>query len=363
MTTVAQFTIKFRQTLNACGQLNSAVGDLSQHGIGNKMLLRFYRAMHYARLFDTKAIALQRTGRLGTYASCLGQEAIGAAVGVAMKDSDVFVQSYRETTTLLERGVKAEEILLYWGGDERGMDFAHARQDMPAAVPIASQCCHSVGIAYALQLRKQPRVAVVMLGDGATSKGDFYESLNAAGVWQLPLVFIICNNQWAISLPRSAQSHCQTLAQKAIAGGISAEQVDGNDVIGSYLAVNKAIENARAGNGPHLIEALTYRLSDHTTADDAQRYRSEQELAEAWQQEPIARLTSYLLQQQIADQQQLDGIDQKCQQQLDQSVDKYLNAGEQQHSSIFDFLYQKMPKQLRQQLSQLHKNNQSGGGE
>jgi pyruvate dehydrogenase E1 component alpha subunit len=362
MKVVAQFSISYSQVLDADGKLDGTLEALSNDGIDTKQLLRLYRAMHYARLFDTKAIALQRTGRLGTYASCLGQEAIGAAVGAAMDSKDVFIQSYRETTTLLERGVKAEEILLYWGGDERGMDFANARQDMPAAVPIASQCCHSVGIAYALQLRNQPRVAVVMLGDGATSKGDFYESLNAAGVWQLPLVFIICNNQWAISLPRSAQTHCQTLAQKAISGGISAEQVDGNDVIGCYLAVRKAVENARAGHGPHLIEAITYRLSDHTTADDAQRYRSDEELAEAWRQEPIGRLKTLLQQQQLCSDKKFASIEQQCQQQLDQAVDKYLCCGDQERSSMFDYLYQKMPKQLRQQLAQLT-NSQPPGGE
>ncbi|MFT5707064.1 MAG: 2-oxoisovalerate dehydrogenase E1 component alpha subunit, partial [Oceanospirillaceae bacterium] len=286
MKEVAQFTINYSQTLNASGQLNITLNALKSQGISLKNLRDFYYHMLLARTFDTKAIALQRTGRIGTYASCLGQEAISTAIGQTMLDSDVFIPGYRDAATLLCRGAKMHELLLYWGGDERGMNFEHNNQDMPYNVPIASQCCHSIGIAYAFKLRNQPRVAVVVCGDGGTSEGDFYESLNAAGVWQLPIVFVVINNQWAISVPRSKQSACTTLAQKAIAGGFSGEQVDGNDIVGCHLQLSKAIASARAGNGPHLIEAISYRLTDHTTADDASRYRDDQELADAWLKDP-----------------------------------------------------------------------------
>ena len=166
-----------------------------------------------------------------------------------MRPEDVLLPSYRETGALLCRGVSLVELLLYWGGDERGSDFAGPRADFPVAVPIASQCLHATGAAYAFKLRREPRVAVCVCGDGATSNGAFYEAINSAGVWRVPAVFVINNNQWAISMPRSAQSATATLAQKAIAAGIPGEQVDGNDVIAVRHLVERAIERARSGEG------------------------------------------------------------------------------------------------------------------
>src|SRR5687767_4363155 len=225
--------------------------------------------MTLMRAYDLKAVALQRTGQLGTYAPHIGQEAVNAAIGSAMRADDVFLMTYRENGAQLMRGVTLRELFLYWSGDERGSDSSGARKDFPICVTIAAQCTHAVGAAYAIKLRKQPRVVVCALGDGATSKGDFYEAINAAGVWQLPLVFVVSNNRWAISVPRAKQSATTTLAQKAIAAGMPALQVDGNDVIALRHAMDEALARARVGTGPTLIEALTYRLSDHTTADDA----------------------------------------------------------------------------------------------
>ncbi len=362
-TKVTSFDINYSQCLDEAGQLSDSPETLVEQGIDEAMLMDFYRWMQLARTFDTKTIALQRTGRLGTYASCLGQEAIGAAIGKAMQQEDVFVQAYRETAALFIRGVKPEEILLYWGGDERGMDFTGPKEDAPYAVPIASQCCHAVGISYALKLRQQPRATVVVCGDGGTSKGDFYESLNAAGVWQLPLVFIVNNNQWAISVPRSIQSHSETLAQKAIAAGISCEQVDGNDVLGCYLQIRKAVERARQGQGPHLIEALTYRLSDHTTADDASRYQDEEAVKEAWLKEPIVRLKKLLLSEQLLDFQktdeqmlsedQLAEIEQWCSKEVEQAIERYLNMAPQPPEAMFQYLYAELPDLYRDQWEEL----------
>ena len=257
-------------------------------------LLPLYRGMMLTRRFDAKAIALQRTGRLGTYASSLGQEAVTVGLASAMRPEDVLLPSYRETGALLWRGVSLLETLLYWGGDERGSDFQGPRADFPVAVPIASQCLHAVGVAYAFRLRREPRVAVCVSGDGSTSNGAFYEAINTAGAWRVPAVFVINNNQWAISLPRSAQTAAATLAQKAIAAGIPGTQVDGNDVIAVHHLVGQAIERARAGEGPSLVEALTYRMSDHTTADDASRYRDGELVSAEWANDPIARLRTFL---------------------------------------------------------------------
>jgi len=205
------------------------------------------------RSFDAKAVALQRTGRLGTFASSLGQEAAPVGVASAMRDEDVLLPSFREQGAQLWWGVTPLEFFLYWGGDERGSDFARAREDFPVCVPVGSHAPHAVGVALAFKLRKEKRAAVCIFGDGATSKGDVAEALNVAGVWQLPVVFVVCNNGWAISMPRHRQSVAKTLAQKAIAAGFAGEQVDGNDVVAVHGAVAAALERARGGGGPHLV--------------------------------------------------------------------------------------------------------------
>ena len=208
--------------------------------------------MVLTRTFDQKAVALQRTGRLGTYASSLGQEAVAIGVGAAMRTEDVLLPYAREHGTQLLRGVTLTELLLFWGGDERGSAFQGPREDFPVSVPVGSHIPHAAGVALAFALRGEPRVAVCVSGDGSTSKGDFYEGLNLAGVWKLPVVFVVTNNQWAISVPRSAQTAAETIAQKAIAVGFGGEQVDGNDVVAVRQVVGAAIERARDGGGPHL---------------------------------------------------------------------------------------------------------------
>ena len=254
------------------------------------LLVALYRAMVLLRIFDRKAVALQRTGRLGTYAVSLGQEAVSVGMASAMREEDVLLPSYRDNGALIWRGVKLEEILLFWGGDERGNHFSGPVQDFPFCVPVGSQAPHAAGVAYAFKLRKEPRVAVCMFGDGATSKGDVYEAMNFAGVHKLPVVFVATNNQWAISVPLRLQTGSETLAQKAIAAGFIGEQVDGNDVVAVRAAAEEAIAAARDGQGPRFIEAVTYRLGDHTTSDDASRYRSAEEVQARWKEEPIARL-------------------------------------------------------------------------
>src|SRR5260370_5128016 len=248
------------------------------------LLLALYRGMVLTRTFDLKAVALQRTGRLGTYAVSLGQEAVSIGVASAMREEDVLLPSYRDNAALLWRGVKVEEILLYWGGDERGNRSSGPPHDFPFCVPVGSQAPHAAGVAYAFRLRKEPRVAVCFFGDGASSKGDVWEAMNFAGVWKLPLVFVANNNQWAISVPLKLQTASATLAQKAIAAGFAGEQVDGNDVIAVRAAAEEAIANARAGGGPRLIQAVTYRLGGHTTAGDAPPHPPPPEMQARWKE-------------------------------------------------------------------------------
>lgn len=319
------------------------------------LLVRLYRQMHLTRLFDQKAVALQRTGRIGTYAPTLGQEAIGVAIGSLMQAEDVLVPYYRDTAVQLMRGVRMEEILLYWGGDERGSDYLDpaAAQDFPLCVPIATQALHACGVATAFKIRGQHRVAVTTCGDGATSKGDFLEALNVAGAWQLPVVFVVNNNQWAISTPRRIQSGAPSLAQKAIGAGFAGEQVDGNDVLAVYDRVRLALERARQGKGPALLECLSYRLGDHTTADDATRYRSAEEVKQAWEEEPIKRLQRYLVGQGLWD----EGREQKlvgaCQAEVQQAVENFENAGQEPPEAAIDHVYARWPQVLAEQREML----------
>lgn len=349
VTLAAQFDIHYSRFLDEEG---STAAPLPAFARDPAALLPLYRWMTLIRAFDARAIALQRTGQLGTFASMLGQEAIQAGIASAMAPADVLLATYREQGALLMRGVTMKELFLYWSGDERGSRFEGARGDFPICVTIAAQATHAVGVAYAMKLRREARAAVCTLGDGATSKGDFYEGLNAAGAWQLPLVFLVSNNQWAISVPRAAQSATQTLAQKAIAGGIEGLQVDGNDVIAVRHAMDTALAKARGGGGPTLIEALTYRLSDHTTADDASRYRGADEVAAAWKQEPIARLRAHLTAAHAWDKAREEALLRECNNEVQAAVQAYLNAPPPDPAQMFDYLYATLPAALQKQRAE-----------
>jgi pyruvate dehydrogenase E1 component alpha subunit len=340
------FTINYYQFMDKDGNLTQELPDFATP----EHLIKSYETMVLVRIFDAKAIALQRTGQLGTYPSALGQEAIGVAIGLAMKPEDVFCPYYREFGAMLLRGVKMEEIYLFWGGDERGNAFANSH-DFPHSVPIGSQTLYAAGVAAAFKIRHEPRCALSAVGDGGTSEGDFYEALNVAGAWHLPEVFVINNNKWAISVPLYKQTAAQTLAQKALAAGIECAQVDGNDVIALEALIRYGLDRARKGKGPFVIEALTYRLGDHTTADDARRYRSDEELAEARGNDPIKRLRTYLEAQGLWDAQKEDALTKKCQAQVEEAVANYLATPPQPISAIFDYQYAQLPAALEEQYN------------
>lgn len=347
MTTVASFEIEYRQYLDPDGhpvgkKLPAIAKDLDQ-------LVQIYQLMSFTRVFDTKAIALQRTGKLGTYASSLGHEAAHAAIGSAMRPDDVLAPAYREYAAQFLRGVKPRDVLMYWGGDERGNDFAGPRHDFAWAVPIATQCLHAAGSALAFKIRKEPRVAVSVCGDGGSSKADFYAALNCAGAFELPLVMVIVNNQWAISVPRSKQTGAKTLAQKGIAGGLNCLQVDGNDIIACREAMDEAMERARGGGGASVIEMVTYRLHDHTTADDARRYRPDEEVKAAWQKEPLGRLRAYLTRLGAWSDAKEDAWKAQSETRVNEEVDAYLSTKAQPVEAMFDFLYAELPLETAQQ--------------
>ncbi|MGV8931942.1 MAG: pyruvate dehydrogenase (acetyl-transferring) E1 component subunit alpha [Luteimonas sp.] len=346
MKLAAKFEIEYLQYLGPDGKI---VAPLPPAFKDASTLLPLFKQMLYVRTFDTKSIALQRTGKLGTYAASLGHEATHVGIGASMRPEDVFAPSYREYGAQFMRGVQPREVLLYWGGDERGNDFAGPRHDYPWCVPIATQCLMAAGAALSFKLRKQDRVAVACCGDGGSSKTDFYAALNSAGAFKLPLVLCVINNGWAISVPRSAQTGAETLAQKGIAGGLHCLQVDGNDLIAVLEAMRRAHERARSGEGGSVIEFMTYRLHDHTTADDARRYRGEDEVKAGWTREPMLRLRTYLTAQKLWDEAQEKAWIEECGRLVDIEINAYLETPVQPIEAMFDFLYADPPPDLLQQ--------------
>ena len=348
MSTCASFQIEHLQFLDAEGKLCAGV-TAPALAKDHAQLLALYKQMLFVRVFDAKSVALQRTGKLGTYASSLGHEAVHVGVGSAMRPEDCFAPSYREYGAQFCRGVRPREVLMYWGGDERGNDYSGPRHDFAWCVPIATQCLHAAGAALAYKLRGEPRVAVCCVGDGGSSKADFYGAINVTGAMTLPLVAVIINNQWAISVPRKAQTGAQTLAQKGIAAGLPCVQVDGNDLIAVRAAMDTALERARKGGGGTVIEAVTYRLSDHTTADDARRYRDDAEVKAAWAREPMKRLRAYLEAHKAWDEKKEEAWKAECAARVDAEVNAYLESKSQPVTAMFDYTYAELPVDLARQ--------------
>jgi len=353
-TPVLELSVQHLRFLDAEGRPSqNALPELAADGA---QLRQIYAHLLLARAIDKKAVALQRTGQLGTYASSLGQEAVGVAVGLALKDEDILIPAYRDYAAQYLRGVPMHAIMSYWAGDERGMDYpagVPAAHDFPLSVPIATHMPQAIGVAYAFKLRGEKRVVLASCGDGATSKGDFYEAISSAKIWNLPIVFLVSNNGWAISLPRERQTGAPTIAQKAFAGGMEGLQVDGNDVIAMHTALSERIEQARKGGGPSLVEAITYRLHDHTTADDARRYRSEAEVTEAWTRCPVKRLRLFLQARHGWSAAEEDALLQRCTAQAEQVARDFLALQPSPPEAIFDHLYAQLPAAMAWQREEV----------
>jgi pyruvate dehydrogenase E1 component alpha subunit len=291
---IPQFSLRYVQVLDEKGRVDPSFDP----GLDGEQLVALYRNMLLARLFDRRAVRLQRQGRMGTYAPFEGHEALQMAGVLALRRDDWFFPSYRDSAALIQRGVPMKKMLLYWMGREEGNDFVKERS-FPYQISVGSQMLHAVGAAYAERLQGRDTVTLSFFGDGATSQGDFYEAINFGGVWQTPTVFVCQNNQWAISVPLKTQTRAESIAQKAIAAGIEGVQVDGNDPLGVYHVVREAVEKARAGQGPTLVEARTYRIAMHTTSDDPTRYQATKEVRWWEEREPMHRFRAYLEQRRL----------------------------------------------------------------
>ena len=310
-----------------------------------------YEKMLLARAFDERALRLQREGRLGTYASIRGQEAAQVASAFAAERSDWILPSFRETGVHITAGYPVHMLFQYWSGDERGMKCPEGLNVFPICISVSTHLPHAVGAAIAMKIRKERKAVMAYFGDGATSKGDFHEAFNMAGVFRAPVVFICQNNQWAISVPVSKQTAAKTLAQKAFAYGFPGIQVDGNDAFAVYKAADEALKRAREGGGPTFIECLTYRVSDHTTADDSSRYRQAREV-ESWKaKDPMKRLKLYMEKEGLLTEADQKRLDEKNQEILDGAFRKMEEIGPQPPSGMFAYTYKEPTRREALEMS------------
>lgn len=342
----------------------SAEGELDtelEPKLSDTHLRKLYKTMLAARRLDERCIQLQRQGRMGTYPPSRGQEAASLGVVADLKTEDWVVPSFREVAAQLWRGWPMSRLLLLFGGHELGAQTPEHINDLPICVPVASQCQYATGVAWGLKLRGEGHVCTAFVGDGGTSEGDFHEAMNFAGVYQVPLVMIVQNNQWAISIPRKRQTASDTIAQKAIAYGFDGIQVDGNDILAMIVAAREAVERARSGGGPTLIEAVTYRLSVHTTADDPKKYRRPEEVTEWEQRDPLLRFGQYLRQRKLLDDKIEQLIEEEIAREIREAVEEY-ERFEVNPLEFFEHMYAEKTPDLAAQREQFERYRSGADG-
>ena len=333
--------------LNEYGELDEAL----EPDIPQDFLLRLYRTMQLSRKFDERLLSLQRQGRIGTFPPISGQEAAHLGAAAVLRPGDWFVPAFRETAAEIWRGRSLESVILYNNGYNEGVNIPADSNDLPISIPVGSQILHAVGLAWAAKYRQTDNVAMAFFGDGATSEGDFHEGLNFASVFQTPAIFVCQNNHWAISIPRSKQTRSQTLAQKALAYNMPGIQVDGNDVLAVYAAAREAVERARSGGGPTLIECVTYRMAVHTTADDPKRYRTDEEVEQWRKRDPITRFQKYLSAKGVLSEDKIEALDSE----IEEEIQSAINHAEEQMqvlddpTDMFEHAYAEKPPYLEAQ--------------
>jgi len=340
-----EFTTRALRVLDKDGEIDESVAP----DVDDDLLGRMYRAMLRARRFDERLLTLQRQGDVGTFAPIKGQEASQIGAVACIDEEDWLIPAFRETAAMLWRGTPMSQILLFNAGFNEGAAIPEEKHDFPIAVPVASQLPHAVGIAYAAKLRGDSIVAMTFFGDGATSEGDFHEAMNFAAVFELPVVFVCQNNQWAISVPRERQTRSRTLAQKAIAYGMPGSQVDGNDVLAVYSAAEQAVQRARDGDGPTLIECVTYRMEVHTTADDPSRYRDDEEVEKWADRDPIERFRVWLGSRNMISNDDIESLEDDIENEIDDAWTKTQESIEKLAGNpavMFDHHFAEMPPTL-----------------
>jgi len=317
--------------------------------VSKEQLVDFYKWMVKIRIADRRAINLQRTGQMGTYPSVYGQEACQVGSGLGLEKEDWLVPTFRETGTMWCFGVPLYQTLLYWMGNETGSKMPEDVNCLPIAITVGGHLPHAMGIAWANKRQNKPGAVLCSFGDGATSEGDFHSALNFAGQMQTANVFFCQNNGFAISTPRSIQTAAKSIAQKAFSYGIKAIQVDGNDVVAVYLAVKQALKEAKENHTPVLIEAVTYRLGDHTTVDNSKLYRADDEVTEMQRREPIARLKKYIEATGLWDEAKEAQLLEECKKGVDEIAEKALTHAKLDPKNMFTMMYAEMTPALQKQ--------------
>lgn len=318
-------------------------------------LLRMYETMTLGRVADNRAVQYQRQGRMLTYAPNVGQEATQVGAAAALEDRDWLSPAFRELNLMLYKGIPLKQIYQYWSGYEMGSQFDPEKHVLPVNIIIGSQVAIAAGVAMASVRQGRDEVTLATIGDGGTSHGDFNEGLNFAGAMNAPLVVLIQNNQWGISTPRSLQTKAVTLAQKGVAAGIKTIQVDGNDILAMYVATKAAADHARAGNGPVLIEALTYRMGAHTTSDDPSLYREQKEVDEWAAKDPIDRLRKYLINKKWWSKAKDEELDEKNNKFVQETFAEVEKLGETSLEEVFGYVYSELTQAQEDQIENYKK--------
>jgi len=352
--TVANFSVDYLQILNEKGTLDKKL----MPNLTKSQILWMYENMILTRAVDEKMLSMQRQGRIGTFAPVKGQEACQIGIIAALDKKDMIFPAFRETAAHIAFGLPPENLFIYYAGDERGSKTD--KNFFPIAIPVATQLLHAVGYAWGAKIKKENIVIVVFFGDGATSEGDFHEAMNFAGVFKLPVLFVCQNNQYAISVPRKLQSASETLAQKAIAYGFNGIQVDGNDVFSVYKAAKDAVLNIKKGKGPFFIECITYRLGDHTTADDSLKYRTQKELNEWMKKDPILRLKDFIIKNKYMSRLDEEKLQDKVKLKVEEFVKKAESIEAPNVEDIFKYTFKEMPWNLKEELEDLKDSMKDG---
>ena len=347
-----EFRVEYLQILDENGNCDEAL----MPKLSNEEINKMYEMLILICVFDQKAFNMQRQGRLGTYIQFKGQEACQVGSAFVLKDEDFVFPMYRNSGLLIARKHPMVQVLQYWNGDERGSISPQNVNNFPIAIPVGTHTIHAAGAAWAAKLRGTKQISVVYFGDGATSKGDFHEAMNFAGVFQLPIIFFCENNQYAISVPRKKQTHSETIAQKAIAYGFEGVQVDGMDIFAVIKAAKDAVEKARNGKGPTLIEAFTYRLCDHSTSDDASRYRSKEEF-EAWmKKDSIERLEKFMRKKGILDNAYKKRVLKQSHETVEKAVTEFEKLPLPDPKDLFKYVYAEMTPQQIEEMQDIFGN-------
>ncbi|MFG0273747.1 MAG: pyruvate dehydrogenase (acetyl-transferring) E1 component subunit alpha [Phycisphaerales bacterium] len=356
VSTAYKTEIQHLQILDEQGKLDEKLG---KGLIADADLVKLYEHMSVCRQLDEIAFKLQRSGRMGTYPQNKGQEASATGVAFALKKSDWIVPCYRENAALFWHGLPMEKVLLHWMGDERGNEIPKGCNILPLSIPIGTHMLHAVGIGWAAKLRKEDTVVATFFGDGATSEGDFHEAMNFASAIKTPTVFICQNNGWAISVPIEKQTGSETFAQKALAYGMDTIRVDGNDIFAVHKAAKDAVERGRKHGTPSFIECLTYRYGDHTTADDARRYRDQAVLDEWLKKDPLIRIRKYLSAKKLWDDAKQEALETRAKEHVAEVVRNAEGIEKPASADFFDHMFAEIPADLALQRDTMRTNSLS----